>query len=564
MTTVMIRAVLLSVFAWLPLASHSEEPQYGGELNVVTVYRTLSALSWDPADWVWKQNHDTGMVREQLIGADLSQSVGRGGNYHFVSDAYLPEAAFRGELAESWAFEQRPGQGRVLVFKLRRGVMFQALPGVMRAREMDAEDVVFSYNLVNNSPKLIATYFDHIEKVVAVDKYTVEFHFKAFFAEWAYRFGYGYYSAIVPRETADIDRKNWKNVVGTGPFQLSSYIQGNSQIYSKNQHYWGTEQLQGRDYKIPFVDKLKYRIIKDEATAYTALRTAKVDIQESIRWLVVDHLRETTPELKWSRRLVETGKFIALRLDQKPFDDVRVRRAVNMAVNQREIVELFYGGHAELFAYPQHPSYSGYFEPLAAMPAAVRELYDYNPQRARELLTEAGYPNGFSFNVQVCSCNPGSMDLIPLIKDYLSRVGVELVIQPYEYASHLSLMTTGSHGEGYFMDNGHTNPTTTLRKSFGSGQTWNPSRYSDPAFDVMMATVYATEDEGQREALVRQLTRDILLQAPYLFLPTVYVYSAWWPWVKNYSGELRAGAVNPGPIYARIWIDQKMKKAMGF
>jgi peptide/nickel transport system substrate-binding protein len=64
--------------------------------------------------------------------------------------------------------------------------------------------------------------------------------------------------------------------------------------------------------------------------------------------------------------------------------------------------------------------------------------------------------------------------------------------------------------------------------------------------------------------MVRELTVNILDQAPYIWLPTGYVYSAWWPWVKNYGGELRAGAVRPAPIYARIWIDHVLKQQMGF
>lgn len=434
----------------------------------------------------------------------------------------------------------------------------------MKARELDAEDVVFSYKLASQSPKKISSYFKHLDKVEARDRYTVVFHFNAFHAEWAYQFGYGYYSQIVPRETADIDRKDWRNVVGTGPFTLSRYIQANSQIYDKNPDYWDSERIGDQRYPIPFIDQLKYRIIKDEATTLTALRTAKIDIMEVVRWIVVDHLKETTPELKWRRNLANVGTFVAMRVDQVPFDDIRVRRALNLAVNQSEIAELFYGGHAELMAYPQHPDFGAYFQPLHEMPAAVQELFTYNPDKAKQLLAEAGYPDGFSFKAQVCSCNPNHMDLLPLVASYLSRVGVTLEIETMEYASFLSMMTTRNHGPGYMMDNGHTNPTTSLRKSFGSGQLWNPSQYTDPWFDEQLRLLFLNRDEEQRQQIVRELTMNVLEKAPYIWLPTPYYYSAWWPWVKNYGGELRAGANRPGPIYARIWIDRKMKKKMGF
>ena len=99
-----------------------------------------------------------------------------------------------------------------------------------------------------------------------------------------------------------------------------------------------------------------------------------------------------------------TGQFLAMRVDTKPFDDIRVRRALNMAVNKQEIVKDYYGGNAELFAYPQHPDYLGYFEPLEAMPDSVKELFTYNPEKAKKLLAEAGYPRASRFKVQVCSC----------------------------------------------------------------------------------------------------------------------------------------------------------------
>lgn len=537
-----------------------EAPQYGGTLNVGTVYVTLSALSWDPVDWTWKSNHDFGSVREHLFVADLTKSVGQGGPYRFVNEAHLPEDAIRGELAEKWYWEDP----QTLVIKLRRGVMWHGKPGVMAPRELDAEDVLYTFNLIDASPKKsVGNYYDYIDEIEIRDAHTLVFHTNKFNAEWMYRFGYGYQSSIVPVEHARVDPKDWRNVVGTGPFELTNYIQGNMHEYSRRDDYWDHIELSNRSYRLPFVNKVKYRIIKDEATFLTALRTAKIDILESMRWIAVEHMRESTPELKWAKWLAQTGSFISLRLDHEPFKDIRVRRALNLAVNQQEILELFYGGHAELMAYPQHPEFGPYFQPLDEMPDSVRELFTYNPEKARALLKEAGYGEGLSFTIQVCSCSPTNMDLIPLLAKYLEDVGVEIKLQPMEYASFLSAMTTKTHAPGYFMNNGHTNPIATLRK-FGSTHTWNPAQFHDLEYDEALLQLAAEADEQKRIALARELTRHLLEQTPYIWLPIQYLYTAWWPWVKNYGGELRAGAVRPGPVYSRLWIDQKMKKEMGF
>ena len=555
-----MKRLIAAIALLLSAGAHAEAPKPGGTLNVGTVYITLSALSFDPADWNWKLNHDTGQYYEALFAADLSKSTRNGGKYPFYADAYLPTDAIRGELAETWSWKENPLRVEI---NLRHGIMFPEKPGVMKSRELVAEDVVFSFNYIAKSPKVIPGYFNHVDKVEATGDHQVTFFFKEYNAEWDYRFGWGYYSAVLPHEVAEAGAKNWKNASGSGPFQLTDYVQGNSSTYEKNPIYWDKETIGGTAYKIPFADKLIYHTIKDEASAVAALRTGKLDILEAIRWQNVESLKKSVPQLKWSRWLGMSGTYLAMRVDTKPFDDIRVRRALNMAVNKQEIVSAYYGGNAELFGYPQHPDYTGYWEDLKDMPESVKELFVYNPEKAKKLLAEAGYPKGFTFKVQVCACSPDHMDLLPLVSAYLEQVGVKIEIQTMEYGAFLSAMTTKNTTSGYFMNNGHTNPTRTIGKSFVSKEVWNPSLWSDPAFDAKMAEVYRTRDEPARQTMIKAMTREILDQAPYIWLPTAYVYTAWWPWVKNYGGELRAGAVRPGPIYARLWIDQDMKKQMG-
>ena len=122
-------------------AAVAEAPKPGGTLDIGTVYVTLSALSFDPADWNWKLNHDTGNYLEQLFAADLTKSARNGGKHPFYADAYLPSDAIRGELAESWEWKDNPLRVEV---HLRKGVMFPEKPGVMKSRELVAGDVVHS------------------------------------------------------------------------------------------------------------------------------------------------------------------------------------------------------------------------------------------------------------------------------------------------------------------------------------------------------------------------------------------------------------------------------------
>ncbi|OQW60259.1 MAG: peptide ABC transporter substrate-binding protein [Proteobacteria bacterium SG_bin9] len=543
------------------LAQAPEAPKYGGTVEIATIYVTISALSFDNYDWPWKHNHDTGAIYEQLFAADLTKAKSRGGKNSYINDAYIPSNLIRGELAEKWEWLENPLR---LKIDLRKGVMFPEKAGVMKAREMVAEDVVYSFKRLSTSPKATRNYFDYVKDVTAPDKYTVVFEMSKFNAEWDYRFGYGYYSGIIPKEVVDAGAANWKNVNGSGPFKLTDYVAGNSQTYEKNSEYWDKETVAEKEFKLPYVDKVVYRIIKDEATRVTALRTGKLDIMEGVRWQDVETLKKSVPQMKWSKWLNQSGTFLSMRVDQKPFDDLRVRRAMNLAVNKDEIIKSYYNGNAELYAYPQHPEYGPYFQPLSEQPDSVKELFKYDPAKAKKLLAEAGYPNGFTFTTQVCSCNPDHMDLLPLVAAYLEQVGVKMEIQPMEYAAFLSAMTTQKNTAGYFMNNGHTNPTTTIRKSFVPKQVWNPSQWDDPKLTARMEAVYEERDEAKRIAELRKMTTEMVDAAPYIWMPTPYVFTAWWPWVKGYEGELRAGSVRPGPIYARMWVDQEMKKKMGY
>ena len=317
----------------------AEKPQYGGTLEVGTMFVTLSALSWDPHDWNWKLNHDTGQFYEQLFAGDLDKSKKAGGKHHLR----------RRRLARDRSHPRRAGREVGVVenplrveFKLRKGIMFPEKPGVMKKRELTAEDVVFTFNRLRSSPKKHRrpTSTSSID-VVATDKYTVVFYLKEYIAEWDYRFGWGFYSAIMPKEVADAGANNWKNVNGTGPFMLTDFVSGNSNTYTKNPDYWDKEKIGGQEYKLPFVDKLIYRTIKDEATQHAALRTGKLDMLE------IDPLRSYVPELKKSAPHLQWTRWLSIRAPSWRCASTSTGRSTTcacaarstMAINKKEIIK---------------------------------------------------------------------------------------------------------------------------------------------------------------------------------------------------------------------------------
>ena len=538
-----------------------EAPKYGGTLDVATISTAVTTLSWDLADWqATLQTRDTGQFYEQLFSVDLSKAKSRGGKYSFTISGWQPSDAVRGELAETWTWTTP----LTLEIKLRKGVKFPAKPGVMPERELVADDVVFSFTRMNTSAKRTQGYYDHVDKVEAKDKHTVVFTFNKFIADWDYRFGNGFFSGIMPKEVADAGAGNWKNVNGTGPFMLTNVAQGNSLTFTKNPVYWDKDVIGGKEYKLPFVDRVVHRVIKDETTQHAALRTGKLDILSSISAEAARELKKSTPELKWNRWLTTTANRVALRVDTKPFNDVRVRRALNMAVNKQEIIDKYYNGEAEMFTFPMHPAYVGYHRPLKEQPASVQELFKYDPAKAKKLLAEAGYANGFSFKMQVCTCHPDQMELMPLVAAFLEGVGVKMEIVPMEYGAHLSAMTSHTNAAGYLTWGPDVNPTTSLRVNFGKGQVYNAPMMDDAKFDARVAEANGERDEKKRQQILRELTTYVLDQAPAIWMPAPYRYTAWWPWVKNYGGEMFVGGGRFAPIHARIWIDQDLKKKMGY
>ncbi|MDP2920412.1 MAG: ABC transporter substrate-binding protein [Dehalococcoidia bacterium] len=543
-----------------PAPGTREEPKYGGTLRVLGTSPTVDPLSWDPADWAWKVSQDTTFYFEHLLGGDLDKGPRGTKEFDFLASDWIPDPIIRGVLAESWEIQTNP---LALVFRLRKGVYWQAKQGVMASREFEAKDVVYSMTRLFTSPKQIALYMGGPTRWEVRDKYTAVCYMDTFFANWKYAIGHGYYDVIAPEEVVKAGIADWRNHTGTGPYMITDYVSASSQTYTKNPNYWDKETINGKRYQLPYADRIIILIMKDESTRLAALRTGKVDLSLTNDWKFVDTLKQTSPELKMNKSLGTGGGMLALRMDTKPFDDIRVRRALNMAVNKQGLIDTLYNGNGVILHYPFANNWPGLFTPMEQLPTSARELYVYDKEKAKKLLAEAGYPNGFIVKAMVSNAS-AAVDWASYVAANLAEVGVKLDLMPIEYAQTVSAQITKTHTPAFFFTSSHGNPIAVLRKNFLPGQQWNPYIFDDKSFTDRYTAVIANPNDAERDKVLKELNVYAIDQAPAIWLPTQAYFTYWWPWVKNYYGELYSGSLTWAPILTRIWVDQDLKKKMGY
>ncbi|MEW6187028.1 MAG: ABC transporter substrate-binding protein, partial [Thermodesulfobacteriota bacterium] len=507
--------VLLLGSAVFAAAAKMETPKYGGTLTILENFPAINPMSWDNVNWIWKHAYDTGYYIEHLMMGDLQKGPRGADQYEFLENAHIPVPLLRGELLQKWEVKKKPMQ---VVFTLRKGILWQEKPGVMKARELVADDVVYSMTRLMNSPRAMKEYLQFIDRWEIVDQYTFIMHMKEWAADWDYRMAWGFYDGIQApeQEKAPGGANKWENACGTGPYMITDYKEGHSQTYTRNPKYWDSEMIGGKKYQLPFTDKTVMMLIKDEATQVASFRTGKVDLMMGLNWKFFDELTKSNPQLKWKKALQGVNMTMAMRMDTKPFDDIRVRRAMNLAVNKQEIINSFYKGNAVLHAYPFPSTFADLYTPVEKLSPAAKELYSYNPEKAKKLLAESGYPNGFSFKAQISNASQSDLDLAAMVVGYLARIGVSVELEVMDYASLVGRVLKKAHGPGFFGSDGPGSPLSGVRKKFMTGQVFNPQMMSDPHVDKTWSAISENPNltDKQINAELKKLVVYCLEQAP--------------------------------------------------
>jgi len=552
-----------------------EKPRYGGVFKQVFTY---DPINFDDNLYNVAAVSTYIHTNEQLIQGDWSRGPAGTGEASWMYPLMPAKEVQMGQLAESWEMPD----ANTLVYHIRKGVHFALDPEneasrLVNGREMDAEDVLFAFTRAWNAPRsYVATAYPwktHIESITAPDNWTVIVKCVPGKTGMIYEMVSAFLKIYPPEVVKKYgDMEDWRNSVGTGAFILTDYVHGSVATFIKNPNYWMKDPLMPEN-TLPYLDGLKALIIPDFSTRLAALRTGKLDWHggqgppAAVAWEDAESLMKTNPELKYLEFLPDNVPIISWRIDKPelPFHDIRVRHALHMALDQQAIVRDYYGGHAELICFPILPiaEYQDIYIPLEKYPQSVRDLFTYNPERAKSLLAEAGYPNGFQTEIL---CTAGSADFLSIIKDYWSKVGVDLVLDVKETAAVTSIMINKAHNAMYlYYENSSKTYKLSRQVAFdGVPAAANYSMINDPvinkAYDDMTAVYF---DKPKRDEIQKEISPYLLEQAYTLVLPTPYVYNFWQPWVKNYSGELVVGYWGSNMDFPKyIWVDQDMKEQM--
>ncbi|MFN3924753.1 MAG: ABC transporter substrate-binding protein [Pseudarthrobacter sp.] len=333
-------------------------------------------------------------------------------------------------LAESWTVGD---SGKTYTFKLRKGVKFH------NGRELTSADVKYSYERIldEKTGALIRSFFGPvIDGIETPDAQTVVFKLKAANAPFLQNVA-SFWAAIVPKEVVDQNNGDLSRVaVGTGPFKLGEWVQDNYIVLNRFDDYFGGK---------PLLDSVKFVVLKDEAARLAAVRTGQVHM--SLISAQSAALLKSEKDVKVISSPSLRYYYLGMNHARKPFDNVKVRQAVALALDRQQLINVALAGEGVLTG-PTPPALKEWAIPGDQFPMNKRDV-----AKAKQLLAEAGYPNGFQTTLTSASNRDDFQDMAQLIQSQLAEVGIKVTITPVEWAKYVDTwrakgmdMTVGFNG----------------------------------------------------------------------------------------------------------------------
>jgi peptide/nickel transport system substrate-binding protein len=399
--------------------------------------------------------------------------------------------------------------------------------------------------------------------VKLIDKYTLEIHYhERFSADLFYFLGYEDRSVISAPEMAAVPGRaaKWENQVTTGPYRFDEYLIGSYFAVSKNPDFWKKWTYEGKEYQLPFIDRIVLPIVPDPATRLAAIKTGTAELHLDLPaeyWSTIDR---STPELKKRSLTVGFTILALLRSDIPPFDDPKVRRAMMIGTDISKHQQVWAAAGMPIHAYPIYPAHPSY-TPLEKLPADIRELYDYNPEKAKKMLAEAGYPDGLKIDLHTDSEWPKAMDTASLLQDQWSKIGVDATIVPAEKIEHTRKRY--SHPPIYtgacFSDLLEASMERMFTMFYKSEVDLNWMAYSNSELDRLCELIEKELDPDKMVKHIKEAGDIWMRDIPAIPLSIVPQRIYWWPWLKNYYGTVAVGYYNVYGSAKYRWIDHDLK-----
>ncbi len=360
-----------------------------------------------------------------------------------------------------------------------------------------------------------------------------------------------------------------KNDVGTGPYMITDYVPGSMIQLKKNPNYFLKNPVgPGKGDQLPYIDNVKYYIIPDVSTREAALRSATLDQLSGFTPESGKDMATRLPELKKAPAATTNIFPMYMRTDLAPYSDVRVRRALMMATDFNAINNSLYQGLGQILSWPTWKSagYEGLYLGLddPEMPASVKELYAYNPTKAKQLLSDAGFPTGFKTTL-ILSSESLTVDYYSIIKAQWAKAGIDLTLDLKD-PGQIVPIAAGFSYKDLFAVFYAPNSTWPEQANYTNVNSWvDASRINDPTVNAeaeKAASLAVTDFKGGM-AITKNLMKYLLDQAYCIPTPRYPQSVMWWPWLKAYSGELSVGYFAGDSWVKYIWVDQALKKSMG-
>ena len=529
-----LAAVATAPTVWSP--ARAQSPKRGG---------TLSLRLWDPPHW---DPHLTISYKTHIAYSFTHSRLLK----HKAGPGVQPGTfAIEGDLAESWT---QPNE-TTYIFRLRKGVRWQNKPPV-NGRELTADDVVYSVERFKTVTGNANAYMlSSLDKVEAQDKHTVKFTLKEPYVWFLDMLANSHAVAIIAKECVEKfgDLKKYESAVGSGPWMLDSYRPNVGYTFVRNPSYFVTGQ--------PYIDRIEVAVDEDNASRMAAFIAGKYDLGweyqgviNRVDWVQIrDTLKQKRPRLQTAEYPNAVMTHISMRTDKAPFSDVRVRRAMSLAIHRQGIIDAVYEG-VGAFNPPVPAALKEWSVPMNQLGEGAR-WYKYDLSQARKLMAEAGYPKGFPATVDFTTYGSTVLiDMAQLVLKHLKDIGIDAKLNQKEYGAYISTSFYGKFDSMTFgPQTGFQEPDNFLYGQYYPGELKNQSHINDPVVADMLIRQRRTQDVAKRREVIYDIQRHLANQQYYVQMASAMQIAVWEAALKNYATNV---SYDYGGRLQAAWLDR--------